>query len=110
MYRTFHMIVIEKVARILKVSPNSSVYIVFTIGLIGAWISKVIEGHQDSLENAHILVLMVYGVAVFVTILNILFKDEDWFAKRDAKYVKAEKDAERALMAQAIYKKWHPDE
>lgn len=107
---SFYLIVIEKVARIVKTSPNNAVYIIFTVGLAIAGINKAIEGQPRSLEYAPEIALMTYACGVFLTVLNLVTKEQDWFTKRDAIFLKAEKDAERAALAKAMYKKYHPDD
>mgnify|MGYP000432675719 CR=1 FL=1 len=90
---SFYTMLIEKVARILKVSPNTAVYLIFTTGLIVAGIAKLIEGHRDSFDHAIAIIIYTYSCGAFLTILNLILKDKDFFIKRDEAYLKTEKDA-----------------
>jgi len=90
MYSLYSMLV-EKVARMLKTSPNNSVYIILITGLVIAGISKYIEGHPDGFRFAFELTLATLACGGFLTVLNLLLKDKDWFIKRDAGYINAQK-------------------
>ena len=73
-----------------------------------AGIAKLIEAQPNSFNYAIHIIVMTYSCGAFLTILNLLLRDKDWFAKRNEAYLKAEKDAETAEMAKYMYEKWHP--